>query len=260
MAQKLFFYLLVLCFGWLPTAHAQNLKDFLNQQCKDKVLPVRYPFNHGEQEFDPSGQHLSQSPLDKWLIYGGLHIEKIKLSKEGLVLQGHIAFTGRYRAGVPVIINLGKPVKVRVHFDGRTVTVDQARELLARIFFLDDADHRHAMPEYCRSDYRPDDAGVRQPEPLTIGKDDVKPPKPLYTPEPSFSEQARHGRYQSEVVMDIVLDQTGSVSDIRIENPVGQGLDENAVDAVKTWRFSPATRNGESVPVQMKLEVSFNLF
>lgn len=260
MPQKFFSYLLVLYLGWAPAAHAQNLKDFLNQQCKDKVLAVRYPFNHGEQEFDSSGQPLSHASMDKWLIYGGLHIEKVELSKEELVLQGHIAFSGRFKAGVPAFINLGKAVKVRVRFDGAPVTLNQAQELLARIFFLDDAGHVHSVPEYRRSDYHPDDAGSHQQEPLTVGKDGVKPPRALYTPEPSFSQQARNGRYRVKLVLNVVLDETGTVCDIRIDNPVGQGLDETAVDAVKTWRFSPATRNGEPIPIKMGFEISFNLF
>jgi TonB family protein len=254
----MFLYLLVLYFGWLPAAHAQSLKDVLNKEYKNKILAVRYPFNHGEQEFDSSGQPLSQASLDKWLVYGGFHIEKLKLSRDALLLQGHIAFT-RYKAGVPVILNLGKPVKVRVRLDGQPLALNHAQELLSRIFILDETDVL-ARPEYRRSDYHPDDAGAGQQEPFTVGKDGVKPPTPLYTPEPGFSEQARYGRYQAMVVMNVVLDQTGSVTDIRIENPVGQGLDENAVDAVKTWRFSPATRNDEPVVVQMRVEVAFHLF
>jgi TonB family protein len=38
------------------------------------------------------------------------------------------------------------------------------------------------------------------------------------------------------------------------------GLDENAMEGVKRWRFNPATRNGEPVAVEMKIEVSFNLY
>jgi periplasmic protein TonB len=37
------------------------------------------------------------------------------------------------------------------------------------------------------------------------------------------------------------------------------GLDENAMETVKQWRFSPAMRNGEPVAVAMSIEVSFNL-
>jgi protein TonB len=38
------------------------------------------------------------------------------------------------------------------------------------------------------------------------------------------------------------------------------GLDENAMEALKNWRFEPATRNGQPVAVEMNIEVSFNLY
>jgi protein TonB len=41
---------------------------------------------------------------------------------------------------------------------------------------------------------------------------------------------------------------------------VGLGLDEKAVDAVKQYKFKPATQDGKPVPVQVNLEVNFQIF
>jgi TonB family protein len=60
-------------------------------------------------------------------------------------------------------------------------------------------------------------------------------------------------------MMHIVIDTSGNVTDIRIDRALGKGLDENAVDAVKKWKFSPATRDGQPVSVSMMTEISFNL-
>jgi TonB family protein len=38
------------------------------------------------------------------------------------------------------------------------------------------------------------------------------------------------------------------------------GLDEQAVQGVKAWRFEPATRNGEPVAVAVYVEVAFNFY
>jgi len=38
------------------------------------------------------------------------------------------------------------------------------------------------------------------------------------------------------------------------------GLDEKAVEAVRTWRFKPGVRNGIAVAVRVLVEVSFRLF
>jgi TonB family protein len=37
------------------------------------------------------------------------------------------------------------------------------------------------------------------------------------------------------------------------------GLDESAVEALKQWKFNPATRNGQPVSVSVNIEVHFNL-
>jgi TonB family protein len=38
------------------------------------------------------------------------------------------------------------------------------------------------------------------------------------------------------------------------------GLDEKAIEAVSTWRFQPATHNGQPVAVEVNVEVSFRLY
>jgi TonB family protein len=38
------------------------------------------------------------------------------------------------------------------------------------------------------------------------------------------------------------------------------GLDEQAIKAVKTWKFKPATLDGKSVAVQITVEVTFGLY
>ncbi len=90
--------------------------------------------------------------------------------------------------------------------------------------------------------------------------DKVLAPRPTYTPEPEFSEQARHAKYQGTVVLWIVVDKTGKIARIRLERPLGMGLDENAMEGIKKWRFNPAIRNSEPVAVAMNIEVSFNLY
>ena len=42
--------------------------------------------------------------------------------------------------------------------------------------------------------------------------------------------------------------------------PLGMGLDEKAVEVVRTWRFKPGVRNGIAVAVRVLVEVSFRLF
>jgi TonB family protein len=83
---------------------------------------------------------------------------------------------------------------------------------------------------------------------------------PIYKPEPAYSEEARKAKYQGTVVLMIVIDASGAVTDCRVIKPLGLGLDEKAVETVKTWKFKPAMKNSSPVPVRVSVEVSFRLF
>jgi TonB family protein len=88
----------------------------------------------------------------------------------------------------------------------------------------------------------------------------ISAPIPIYKPEPAYSEEARKAKYQGTVVLWIVVDAQGNVSDCRVVRPLGLGLDEKATETVRTWKFKPALRNGTPVAVRVIVEVSFRLF
>ena len=88
----------------------------------------------------------------------------------------------------------------------------------------------------------------------------VSAPKPLYTPDPEYSEEARKSKYQGVVVLWLVIGPDGLPHEIKVARPLGMGLDEKAIEAVRTWRFKPAEMNGKAVAVQMNVEVSFRLY
>jgi TonB family protein len=89
----------------------------------------------------------------------------------------------------------------------------------------------------------------------------VTAPVPTYKPEPGYSPKARHKKIEGKVVLWIVVDAQGNVTDAReTSKRLGGGLDEKAIETVKTWKFKPATRNGVPVPVRVVVEVAFRLF
>jgi TonB family protein len=88
----------------------------------------------------------------------------------------------------------------------------------------------------------------------------VSEPVPIFKPDPAYSEEARKAKYQGTVVLWIIVDAKGDVTDCRVVKPLGLGLDEKAVETVRTWKFKPAMRNGTPVPVRVMVEVSFRLF
>jgi len=88
----------------------------------------------------------------------------------------------------------------------------------------------------------------------------VSAPSPIYKPEPEFSEEARKAKYQGAVTVVCVVGPDGRVRDVQIARPLGMGLDEKAIEAVKQWRFDPAKKDGVPVAVRIQIDVDFHLY
>ncbi|MEZ5398486.1 MAG: energy transducer TonB [Bryobacteraceae bacterium] len=88
---------------------------------------------------------------------------------------------------------------------------------------------------------------------------EVSGPKLIFKHEPEYSEDARKAKLQGAVQLEIVVGPDGLVHDIRVTYPLGLGLDEKAVEAVRQWRFKPGMKMGRPVAVRATVEVNFRL-
>jgi TonB family protein len=88
----------------------------------------------------------------------------------------------------------------------------------------------------------------------------VTPPKAIYQPDPEYSEQARREKYMSVVRIAGTVDPQGAFTDLCLVQAAGAELDDKAMEAVKTWKFEPATLRGEAVAVRVHVEVNFRLY
>ena len=88
----------------------------------------------------------------------------------------------------------------------------------------------------------------------------VSAPKPIYQPDPEYSEEARKAKYQGVCVLWMVVGPDGKPRDIKVSRSLGLGLDEKAIEAVKTWKFEPAMKDGRPVAVEISVQVDFHLY
>jgi TonB family protein len=88
----------------------------------------------------------------------------------------------------------------------------------------------------------------------------VSAPRVLYSPDPSYSEEARKAKYQGTVVLWTVIGADGRPRDIRLARSLGMGLDQKAIEALRQWKFEPALKDGHPVPVQINVEINFRLY
>ena len=98
-----------------------------------------------------------------------------------------------------------------------------------------------------------------EPEgPIRVGGD-VQPPVKVSAPSPQYTEIARKARIQGVVIVEAIIDKVGNVTNVKILKGLPMGLDTAAADAVKKWKFKPATLNGKPVAVIYNLTVNFRL-
>jgi len=88
---------------------------------------------------------------------------------------------------------------------------------------------------------------------------EVTTPRLTSKVEPSYTEEARDAGLEGTVILAVIINKHGRVTDTKVEQALGSGLEDEAIKAVKQWEFEPATRKGEPVAVRARIEVNFRL-
>jgi TonB family protein len=187
-------------------------------------------------------------------------------------------------------------LRIEVELDHGELTAEHADAILAQIFLTHKDDFAELVPDYwklcvlaastsngtgeysgCRfsPEFLATPGVVPSPDhPPQSGQTDVMaelsnhprigkgtvPPRPVSVPNPPFSDEARRAKYRGTAVLSLSVDKTGQVRNVRIVRPLGMGLDQKAVEAVSTWQFRPATKDGEPIDTRIDVEVAFNLY
>ncbi len=94
--------------------------------------------------------------------------------------------------------------------------------------------------------------------PIHVGGDVAAPVK-IKAPQPQYTEIARKARIQGVVIVQAIISKQGNVENVKLLKGLPMGLDTAAVEAIKKWKFKPATLNGKPVTVYYNLTVNFTL-
>jgi len=105
-----------------------------------------------------------------------------------------------------------------------------------------------------RTDYRPADPAV-----LRQNTVDQKA-RLLSTFEPGSNEYAQAAGVAGMALYHTVIGTNGKPDEIAVARPIGFGLDENAVAAIRNAKFEPAVKDGKPVPVLLDLVVQFRIY
>lgn len=75
-----------------------------------------------------------------------------------------------------------------------------------------------------------------------------------------YTEEAQRANYQGVCLIGLIVNAQGDPVNIHVVRPLGMGLDENAIEAIRQYKFKPAIKDGKTpVPVMITVEFVFRL-
>jgi TonB family protein len=82
-------------------------------------------------------------------------------------------------------------------------------------------------------------------------------PELIHAPNPLYTEEAKRAGLQGIVLVSLVVNQRGNVQDIHVVQSIGRVIDDEAVTAVKQWKFRPALYNDLPISVSAYAALEF---
>ncbi|MGA3045660.1 MAG: energy transducer TonB [Terracidiphilus sp.] len=88
------------------------------------------------------------------------------------------------------------------------------------------------------------------------GQKGVSPPMALDSVAAENSELARNGKLPGVVWVSMLVTESGLPRDVYLVHPLGNGHDQDVLNAAQKYRFRPATFHGVPVPFSITIEVN----
>jgi TonB family protein len=88
----------------------------------------------------------------------------------------------------------------------------------------------------------------------------VTRPACAYCPDPQYTDEAREAKLQGTVAVEVLISPDGRAARMRLVRGIGMGLDERALETIRTWKFIPARDAARRpIPTWITVEVLFRL-
>ena len=273
--------LLPLRFAW---ADKNDLNKQLESDYAGKTLTLRHFYSGEHLRFHSDGTLQGDTSVGPWTIDGQIAIEEIHVRRGLVVMKGRRTYlifdsqlkpqdelttvgnySGETRKGLEKTLRNLK-AEIEIELPGNKPDLKDVSTAIRTVFLTGSESMLDIVPSYWRAYFAQQEgkplppAESKEPIYTVKQKGGVSPPHATYTPDPAFSDEARKMKYQGTAVISLIVDASGTPRDIQIQRPLGMGLDEKAVEAVSTWKFKPAQKDGKPVPVQISVEVTFHLY
>lgn len=112
------------------------------------------------------------------------------------------------------------------------------------------------QPSTSAKDSETSDAGV----PIFKAGPGMTSPRAVYAPNPQYTDKARKAKINGTVLLQLTVTSEGEARDVKVTKSLTPDLDQKAVEAVRSWKFKPATKNGKPITVAINVEATFSLY
>lgn len=208
--------------------------------------------------------------------FGLLEVNSVKMTGQQIVLDCSrrvLVWNQQHSLAPYAIVD---PVQISV--DLRNGNADQILpQLRDQLFYSSIADALDAIPKLLRNQipsHKPGPLNTAQSRPLlcdcsenhtdacvgNMKADGIVLPKIVHAPDPEFSEEARSKKLNGQVITAFIVDRSGHTSDVWVVQPLGEGLDQKAAEAVRGYVFQPATCHGRPVETPLGAEINFRIY
>jgi TonB family protein len=87
----------------------------------------------------------------------------------------------------------------------------------------------------------------------------TNPPRVKHTEHPVYTDAAVKAGFQGRSGLWVVVGTDGQAHEMYLIKRLGFGMDEQAINAIRRWKFAPGTRDGTPVPVAIRIDVNFQI-
>ena len=84
-------------------------------------------------------------------------------------------------------------------------------------------------------------------------------PTPVRTPPPDYPEDLRASNVEGMVLLTVSINEKGEVSACVVSKSSDKRFETAAIEAVRKWRFRPATKNNTPVSCNVTLPIRFSV-
>lgn len=88
----------------------------------------------------------------------------------------------------------------------------------------------------------------------------ISPPQVKHRVPAQYTDEAKRANFEGVCLIGLIVNAQGDPVNVHVVRPLGMGLDEKAIEAIKQYKFRPAIKDGKTpVPVMLTIEVDFRL-